>query len=706
MRVCIYFLLIFLFISVHVNSAKADPVDKKNLGFEKGNFDGWVGYQWRYSTASDVPSSFNTSPTLVSLPNSRRQVIISDKSAFDPNTGNSLKMIPDGYNYSARLGCEIVNSDESPRCWQQSLRYTMSVNSSNAFLLLKFACVLQYSQSHNNIDEMEPHFQLSLYDKNNDPIEDCSNYDVFSSGNMDSEFRTYTPSGSNSPVKWRNWTTVGADLTAYIGQDITIEFLSADCTGHYHYGYAYFVVDCMPLYITVDYCTGDSEATLSAPAGFYSYQWTDESGAVVDSVQNLILPDPKEGETYDCEMISETGCDISLSAEIARYEQEAAFSSRMLDCFSNEVQFTNASTYTEGTLKYLWDFGDGNVSEEKDPVYKFQTSGLHDVSLILYNPPSGCTDTLYKTVESFSPPLIGFTGDTTYCPGLETELTAYGAYSYEWSTGSTSETVSFGAPGGDYWMIGYSTPEEGCVSEKKYFSVSEEPDWDFTVSGDTFLCEGSKAVLIAEGAEEYLWNTNSTSDTINILQEGTYSVSGTNARGCVKKLLVPVIEVPVPKLSFSLSTNTINSRNNSVECKAESDDNVLYEWDMGDGTISNSQIYLHDYIITSELLSYPVSITVTNEYGCATIKTDKVVVEPFVPNVFTPNNDGVNDLFMPGYQIKVFDRNGIVLFTGETGWDGYYKGKFADPDTYFYRLDYTDAYGDDHTRTGFLTLVR
>ncbi len=686
----------------------ADTPGKKNLGFENGNFDGWVGYQWQHSTASDVASSFNTLPAKVSLPTSRRHVIISSQYATDPNTGNALRMVPDGYKYSARLGCEIISSDQSPRCWQQSLQYTMKVDSSNAFLLLKFACVLQYSTSHDNITEMEPHFQLSLYDEKDNLIEDCSNYDVYTSGNMESEFRTYTPSGSNSPVKWRDWTTVGADLSKYIGQEVTIEFLSADCTGHYHYGYAYFVVDCLPLYITVDYCKGDSYATLEAPDGFETYKWLgNDSATVVGTERDLILEDPTEGETYYCIMESETGCEINLSSTIARYEPVADFSAKMSDCFTNEVLFTNTSTTNNGTLGYLWKFDENSTSytTDKSFVYRFETSGMHDVSLIVYNPPSGCTDTIIKQVESFSPPLVGFTGDTTYCPGLATELTAFGAYSYEWSTGENSESVYFKAPGGEYWLLGRSTPEEGCISDTINFSISEEPDWQFYWSGDTVLCTGDTITLSADGAVDYTWSTGDSTSYIYVSSDGTFSVSGTNPRGCIKKLQIELKEIKKPVFDISLNPQTINTRNNLVDFKAESDENLTYYWELGDGETNSLQRFTHIYDASS-LISYPVFVTTTNQAGCYSNKSAFVVVEPFIPNVFSPNNDGINDIFMKGYMLTIFDRHGIVLYSGEDGWNGYYNGKKSDPDTYFYRLNYTDLDNEQHVKKGFITLVR
>ena len=153
----------------------------------------------------------------------------------------------------------------APRCWQQSLRYTMTIDSSNALLVIKFACVLQYGSDHS--EKVESRFRLTLFDSKGDTIPDCSNYDVFPSNSAEG-FKTFEQPESFGPTKWRDWTTVGANLLDYLGQTITIEFMTADCTSKFHYGYAYFVAECHPINITVKYCTGDTEAKLTAPQGF------------------------------------------------------------------------------------------------------------------------------------------------------------------------------------------------------------------------------------------------------------------------------------------------------------------------------------------------------------------------------------------------------------------------------------------------------
>jgi gliding motility-associated-like protein len=690
----LFFCMIALFVQMPVY---AQVTDSTNLSFQFGNFTNWVGYTWRYSTDA---SSVNTSKVKGIV--SRRQTIMSDTSAYDANTGYALKKIPSGYLYSARLGDEIISSDKNPRCWEQSLRYTMTIDSSNALLIMKFACVLQYASDHTAL--MEPRFRLTLYDKSGNTIPDCSNYDVYSSSSYVKGFNTYTPSGSTTPVKWRDWTTVGADLLKYIGQTMTIEFMSADCTGKYHYGYAYFVAESHPLYITVKYCAGDSVASLTAPEGFEKYSWANNSGKVVDSVQILKVIRPLEGDSYTCTMTSATGCVVTLQSTIAKYAPIADFSSYMLDCKSNTVQFVNLSTSTHGTMQYKWDFGDSISSTQKNPRHTFAISGLHPMCLTVKNPPSTCADTLKKVVESFSPPLVGIAGDSTYCPNLSVYLKAFGAYKYLWNTGSVADSIEVKSPGGTFWMIGYSST--GCHSDTIYRMVGEEPDWEFLSASDTTLCEGDSTVLLVSGAAHYLWNTNDTTNTITVGAPGEYYVIGYNKRGCKKYQNYNVLEYPIPDVSLTLSTYTLNSKHNQLNGSLPAQTDVNYLWNLGDGTTQTGSVFQHTYNISNEMLQYTITAKATSIYDCADSVTTIIDVVPFVPNVFSPNEDGINDVFMSGLDLTVFDRNGLTVYQGTTGWNGKYNGHLIDPDTYFYLIRYPSRNQQMQTIKGYITVVR
>jgi gliding motility-associated-like protein len=688
------FNLVFLGVwpSLHAQSSYC-----RNLSFELGNFTNWTGYTWIYSTR--VPT-LNTNKVQGIV--YRRQTIMSDTTAYDANTGNTLRKIPRGYKYSARLGDEINSSDMSPRALEQSLRYTMTIDSNNALLILKFALVLQYAFDHPETDE--PRFKLTLYDSKGDVLPDCSNYDVYSSNKNVKGFKTYNPPGNRAPVVWRDWTTVGANLLKYVGQTITIEFMSADCAWTFHYGYAYFVAECHPLYITVKYCASDSIASLTAPEGFERYKWTNSRGAIVDTTQIYNIRVPEEKSSYTCTMTSATGCVVSLQTSVAKYIPKADFNSFMLDCKSNMVQFLNHSTKTLGSLSYNWNFYEGKPSYLDNPAFSFKTSGFHKVTLILSNPPSTCKDTLTRNIESFSQPLVGIKGDSTYCPGLTTSLKAYGANDYGWSNGSTSDSIKAGAPGGNYWVLGYSTT--GCVSDTVYKKITLEPDWPFFKQGDSIICGEKPVTLRASGALTYLWNTGVKKDSIVASTPGIYSVKGINPRGCIKSLTYNVMVHPLPKVYFSFTPDALDRKHSVLSCTIPAETGATYKWYMGDGLYENGASINHDYRVSNDLLQYKVSLLARSSFNCTDSSFSFVDVIPFIPNVFTPNEDGINDLFMKGFEVEIVDRNGLVIFRGNNGWDGRHNGDTADPDTYFYLVTYRDGNEKTHSKKGNVTLIR
>jgi gliding motility-associated-like protein len=104
--------------------------------------------------------------------------------------------------------------------------------------------------------------------------------------------------------------------------------------------------------------------------------------------------------------------------------------------------------------------------------------------------------------------------------------------------------------------------------------------------------------------------------------------------------------------------------------------------------------------------TYTFTVQITDSYGCTVLKTYTLHGELFIPLVFSPNNDGVNDHFMQGYKIVIIDRLGVKIFEGNDGWDGAYKGKEAPVDAYFYILYYKDAEEREHKKAGSITLLR
>jgi gliding motility-associated-like protein len=162
---------------------------------------------------------------------------------------------------------------------------------------------------------------------------------------------------------------------------------------------------------------------------------------------------------------------------------------------------------------------------------------------------------------------------------------------------------------------------------------------------------------------------------------------------------------PNPKVSFTLSTNTLDRKNYELSGNITSEDSVNYLWDLGDGATSSGSSFLHSYHIGT-ITFYKIALSATSIYNCSDSSFMLVDVIPFIPNVFSPNNDGINDLFMPGIALQIFDRNGILIYEGNKGWDGTFKNKHVTPDTYFYQVQYKNSRQEVSAKKGFVTLVR
>ena len=663
-----------------------------NIGFEYGNFSNWVGYTWIYRT--DYPA-MTTSPQKGIVDG--WQTIMKDTTAYDEYTGYKLKKIPMGRKYSARLGCDITGGRS------ESLSYTLKVDETNALLIWRFAVVLQNPLSNHLIYE-EPRFKISLIDENGDTIRDCTNYDVHASDASISGFQTYYKSSGN-PILWRDWTAVGANLLPYLGHKVTIEFMAADCSHQNHFGYAYFVAETHPMIISVQYCSGDSYAKLIAPDGFSTYVWTDSIGTKVGTAQNLVLTSPNEGARYYCSMTSATGCQVTLNSKILRYEPNADFKYDIVDCnnLTNTMKFSNLHPAKNGTLEYNWNFGDGSNSTTNSPTHTFTTSGLHQVKLVVSNPPSTCKDSVTKTVETFYPPLVGIDGDSLYCSGSTTTLKGKGAYAYKWSNGSTADSIVVGSDQ-SVWMIGYSSI--GCYTDTIRMNVKKAPDWTFNLEGNPLFCKGKSTTLSGTDAASYLWNTGAKTKSLTIDKAGIYTLTGTNTYGCSISQSVQVVEDPLPVVDFSLSRATVDERHNTLTCTLTDATSADYVWDMGDGETETGATIQHTYKVNNELPEYHITVTATNSNSCVNSNTKSVEIVPFIPNVFSPNGDGINDLFVAGMQAQIIDRYGMLVYSGNKGWDGTFNGKRLDNDTYFYQITYTDLKGIEHKVKGNVTLKR
>lgn len=150
----------------------------------------------------------------------------------------------------------------------------------------------------------------------------------------------------------------------------------------------------------------------------------------------------------------------------------------------------------------------------------------------------------------------------------------------------------------------------------------------------------------------------------------------------------------------------------------KNDKSCIFKWYLGDGNVSNMPEPTHFYNSEGQ---YSVILVVQSKYGCKdSIEKKYVITRPLnvveIPNVFSPNNDGINDIFQPTlqnisyFECTIFDRNGNLIYEWKDPngfWDGkiHNTNKIAPPGVYYYIIKAISQEGKTITQKGMIQLV-
>jgi gliding motility-associated-like protein len=396
--------------------------DCPNSNFSSGNFSYWDGYYGDFYN----PEAFHG---FVSDP-IPRHLIIKSPGSFDPNTGDSLFTLPPGDSFCARLGNDNIGAEA------EELRYSFQVTSDNNLFIYKYAVVLEdpgHEPAH------QPSFTIEVRNQNGilfDP--QCGYYYVYAQPGLPG-WHTCTNINGNTVV-WKDWTTVGLDLSKLEGQTVTIVFITRDCEQSGHFGYAYLTTRCDKLQLVVGFCVRDSTVTVTAPPGF-SYLWNNGETTQTISIVNAV-----PGMVDSCRLTAVNGCEVTIKATINPTILKAGFDAEP-QCSTVPVHFTDKSTINQNSVAgWAWDFGDGTILDNKEPSpdHAYANPGLYMVSLIAYSS-DHCTDTVKKPVTILPKVAVDLGKDLTLKWYQTVTLDAGNPGSeYTWSSGQTTQSITTG----------------------------------------------------------------------------------------------------------------------------------------------------------------------------------------------------------------------------------------------------------------------
>ncbi len=614
-----------------------------NGGFENGKFDKWTGGSGGIGTA--IPNNTitgNTSPPK----SSNFDIIASGNNSVDSNVGDGIILnSPTGGPYIAKLGDNETGGNVA------KMTFCMKVSECNKDFIFNFAVVLE-DDGHSASEQ--PRLEWKIKDPSGNTLK---NYDPIIA-DKDNPYFKVKETGGGAPLVYRPWTCEKLDLKDFMGKDICVEFSVSDCTLAQHKGYAYIDGLCKkeeakPSVVLTGgnpiFCKGQ-KVTISGleSKNFNKYNW-----------------------------------------EVCRYINGVPN-----NCFSTPAGYDN-KPIIDDALGFFF-------NPPHDPAKPLTCGDKFKVTLNLDN---GCF--IEKTTTEF----------TYIC----------------------DETPKIDYPdiivctNNDVQIMGTTTNCSNCT---------------YTWTPPQYLGNPSSPTPIIQGSLN------------SLAMKQTYYVTAKSSNGCI----TPPDEVRIfqsdelgGKVSFSFEDG---------DCEYTTFVNVEFDFPVDGSKIeadvsvltNNGIIIVKGTLITFGIqkvhkfriaqgqrrckdatfkayVKYKAPTTMFNQVGnCALIaeykrlgNANNCTLNIYVPNIFSPNNDGINDTFFPNFspnmvtfaKFSIFNRWGDLVFeteataigtgflTGsELAWDGFFKGKISNFDSYVWMLDFNSCSDTKETCNGFNSIQK
>ena len=411
-------------------------------------------------------------------------------------------------------------------------------------------------------------------------------------------------------------------------------------------------------------------------------------------------------------------------------------------CVNSENTITASSPDDENTdtFTYQWWYSTQDISTEAPIFEGTQYTQIYTEETTLQVKVTD-TETGYNRIETFtvkvgSFPEITLTGATKLCMGEQANITATDAtgatVAMQWSfvqpnentiitNPSTSPVLTF-TPTCDTTVYLLAETAQGCFAWKSIDIFITNPVAQIS---RTKICEGESVTLTGSSAETYSWeaepadaslshNNQSTSPvTVTPAESTTYTMRGYGETGCFTERTVSVTVLPYPTPVISYSPGYVDVDDPTLALRDESPNSATSLWTFSDGSTSNARSLNHRFNDVSGEFVH-IHLETANELGCSDTTSVDVPIELFavwVPNAFTPNGDGENDLFyfvslnqLEDVTFEIFNRYGERIHSAFAkvldsslqdelikttfAWDGTYKGSKVPTGTYIYRLTY------------------
>lgn len=426
-------------------------------------------------------------------------------------------------------------------------------------------------------------------------------------------------------------------------------------------------------------CVNDS-LLLDAGSGKDTYQWS-----TGDTTQTIYVQEPG---TYWVVTVKD-GCESTDTVDVIEEFPDLGLPDSIPGCGVPLLSLTPASGFSD----FLWN--DGST----DPELIVTQNGTYFLDAVSS---AGCraSDTV-SVIFAAIPPLPNLQFESPVCSGEDIQFSspsAQGTVYWEGpqSFNQTGSEITLNnittTQSGAYYV---SQEENGCRSDSVQFEVTVQQSVALSFIGDTILCDGAASEITVLGTDSLLWNTGSTENTLE-LEQGNYTVYSTLESGCNDTLEISLLDAE-PDANFSadpglvvlIDTPLLLSDSSTTPTGTEL---VAFTWNFeGYPTQTGESVQIIFPDTGTVLLTYVIE----NDEGCSDTITAIILVidDVIVPNVFSPNGDGKNDIFGIGNieaftnaNLVIYNRWGKLIYENEAYQNTWTGDEYPDG-TYFYVLN-------------------
>lgn len=471
-------------------------------------------------------------------------------------------------------------------------------------------------------------------------------------------------------------------------------------------------------------------------SGGVSYSWSGPGLSSALQNPNIVNASMSNNGNYVLTVTDANGCVDSTNQNVVVNPQPIVAAAGNTVC-----ENLNTSLSSSGGISYSWTGPAGFTSTSQNPAINTAQLNYAGQYQVVVTDVNTCSDTALATLIVNPTPVPQIVTNSPICIDHVLSLAGTGGVSYSWSgpngffSSAQSPTIMANTTGytGNYPLT--VTDINGCIaSTLSPVIVHPIPDVAIT-STKNFGCPpfcSNFTFNSTHPIQSYNWSLGNSATGTTSIAEGCYNSTGiytvnvqvTSIYGCINSTTHTLEVYPVPVADFNHAPiKPIINVDGEVTFTDASYNATIATWNWYFmNTAQYTSVQQNPTFVYNEPGNYVVALVVKSDKGCMdTVLRPIVVGEDFgiyVPNAFTPNGDGLNDIFQPKgfgvieYELNIFDRWGEKVFSTkkfEEGWNGTFQGRGdtgCEESSYVWLIRCTSVFKKAHELKGHVTLIR